>query len=375
MATPAASCYAQGMARRFENKVVWITGGGSGIGRALALAFADEGATVAMTTASGFELPYTKLTDRNGRIQSTNPAFTAITGFAADEVLGQNPRILQSGMQSRDFYDAMWQSITDTGHWQGEIVNRRKNGEAYTQWLNINAVKDGSSRVTHYVGVTFDISELKASERIKDEFIATVSHELRTPLANLKAYADLLNIEEGIDEHDYSGPVVKRTEHRAGVIKVAGSDGGPSERDEPIFEAAAIAQRATGCPILTHCENGTGALEQVALLGHPRQRLGAEGREALGGRGREGDGPARGEGVPPRPLGGVGEVDSMLSEVGRGLHVVRAVRMLRDAHGVENGRASTLRFDFLRRVVRTGISSSVAYSLLNRTAASATLDS
>jgi phosphotriesterase-related protein len=80
--------------------------------------------------------------------------------------------------------------------------------------------------------------------------------------------ADLFvaDIEDGIDELDYSGPVVRRTEHRAGVIKVAGSDGGPSQRDRRVFEAAAAAHRRTGAPILTHCEAGTGALEQVRLL-------------------------------------------------------------------------------------------------------------
>ena len=74
------------------------------------------------------------------------------------------------------------------------------------------------------------------------------------------------DIEEGIDAHDYSGPVVMRTPYGAGVVKVAGSDSGPSARDVPIFIAAAEAHRRTGVPILTHCENGTGALEQVRLL-------------------------------------------------------------------------------------------------------------
>ncbi|MEZ4596007.1 MAG: aryldialkylphosphatase [Chloroflexota bacterium] len=74
------------------------------------------------------------------------------------------------------------------------------------------------------------------------------------------------DIIEGIDALDYGSPIVKRTSHRAGVIKVAGSADGPSDRDARFFEAAAAAQRATGCPILTHCENGTGALEQAALL-------------------------------------------------------------------------------------------------------------
>ncbi len=80
--------------------------------------------------------------------------------------------------------------------------------------------------------------------------------------------ADLFvaDIEDGIDELDYNGPIVKRTEHRAGVMKVAGSTDGPSARDEKVFAAAAMAQRRTGCPILTHCEGGTGALEQVELL-------------------------------------------------------------------------------------------------------------
>lgn len=74
------------------------------------------------------------------------------------------------------------------------------------------------------------------------------------------------DLEIGIDALDYGGPVVRRTPHRAGVIKVAGSEGGPSPRDARIFAAAALAQRRTGCPILTHCEHGTGAIEQLELL-------------------------------------------------------------------------------------------------------------
>ncbi len=163
-------------------------------------------ATVFENTSEGI-----MITDRHGRILSTNPAFTAITGFAADEVIGQNPRILQSGTQTRDFYDEMWRSIADTGHWQGEIVNRRRNGEAYTQWLNINAVEDGSGRVTHYVGVTFDISELKASERMKDEFIATVSHELRTPLTSIHGSLSLLE----------SDTAAKSPQQTAELIRIA----------------------------------------------------------------------------------------------------------------------------------------------------------
>jgi phosphotriesterase-related protein len=74
------------------------------------------------------------------------------------------------------------------------------------------------------------------------------------------------DIADGIDAYDYSAPIVRRTTHRAGIIKIAGSDGGPSGRDRRVFEAAAEAHRRTGAPILTHCEGGSGALEQVRLL-------------------------------------------------------------------------------------------------------------
>jgi phosphotriesterase-related protein len=80
--------------------------------------------------------------------------------------------------------------------------------------------------------------------------------------------ADLFvrDVNDGIDAYDYAGPVVRRTNFRAGIVKVAGSDGGPSPRDRRVFEAAAEAHRRTGVPILTHCEGGTGAIEQVRLL-------------------------------------------------------------------------------------------------------------
>jgi phosphotriesterase-related protein len=80
--------------------------------------------------------------------------------------------------------------------------------------------------------------------------------------------ADLfaLDVTDGIDAYDYAGPVVHRTAHRAGVLKVAGSDGGPSDRDRRVFEAAAEAHRRTGVPILTHCEAGTGGVQQIQLL-------------------------------------------------------------------------------------------------------------
>ena len=84
------------------------------------------------------------------------------------------------------------------------------------------------------------------------------------------------DIEDGIDERDYGGPIVRRTEIGAGIVKVAGSDGGPSARDLPIFRAAAAVHRRTGVPVHTHCEGGTGGIEQLRVLlvaGGPADRI------------------------------------------------------------------------------------------------------
>lgn len=104
------------------------------------------------------------LTDARGHIVDINPAFTRITGYALDEVLGKNPHVLSSGREDLDFYRDMWSEIETNGHWEGEIWNRRKNGEVYPEWLNINPVRNKSGTLTNYVGIFSDISERKAAE-------------------------------------------------------------------------------------------------------------------------------------------------------------------------------------------------------------------
>lgn len=104
------------------------------------------------------------ITDAENRILNVNPAFTEITGYTEPEASGKSPSLLQSGFHDRAFYQAMWQSIEKTGHWQGEVWNRRKSGETYPQWLTINAVRGDNDVVTNYVGVFADVSRLKHSE-------------------------------------------------------------------------------------------------------------------------------------------------------------------------------------------------------------------
>ncbi|MEC0239200.1 MFS transporter [Paenibacillus dokdonensis] len=97
------------------------------------------------------------VTDLNGRINAVNPAFTKLTGYTEEEVIGKNPSVLKSGRQSTDFYSIMWAEIKEQGSWQGEIWNRRKNGEEYLELLTINAVKDESGDIIQYVGTFSDI--------------------------------------------------------------------------------------------------------------------------------------------------------------------------------------------------------------------------
>lgn len=105
------------------------------------------------------------VTDACGAICKVNATFERITGYRAEEVLGENPRILSSGRHSADFYRAMWDSIHRQGSWEGEVLNRRKNGEIYPQWVTISAVKDSAGQTSHYVATLSDISLRRAAEQ------------------------------------------------------------------------------------------------------------------------------------------------------------------------------------------------------------------
>jgi diguanylate cyclase (GGDEF)-like protein/PAS domain S-box-containing protein len=129
------------------------------------------------------------LTDVHGTIVAVNRAFVEITGYSEAEVLGRNPRILQSGRQDETFYRDMWAALAATGRWRGEIWNRRKDGEVYPEWMTISAVKDGQGRTTHYVSVSSDIGEAKEAQNQLD-FLA--HHDALTGLPNRALLQDRL---------------------------------------------------------------------------------------------------------------------------------------------------------------------------------------
>jgi diguanylate cyclase (GGDEF)-like protein/PAS domain S-box-containing protein len=136
----------------------------------------QKSATIFENTLDGI-----MVTDAASHIVAVNPAFVKITGYSELEVLGKNPRMLNSGRQDGNFYQRMWKHLHQDGYWQGEIWNRRKDGEIYAEWLTINVIKDEDEAVVKYIGVFADITKLKKSQEAY-EFLA--HHDPLTALPN-----------------------------------------------------------------------------------------------------------------------------------------------------------------------------------------------
>ena len=107
----------------------------------------------------------TIITDAHNCIVAVNPAFTTLTGYTAAEALGKTPSLLASGLQASDFYAEMWHHIRTHGTWQGEVLNRRKDGTLYPQWLSINTVRDGNGHITQHIAVMSDLTAAKAAQQ------------------------------------------------------------------------------------------------------------------------------------------------------------------------------------------------------------------
>ncbi|TNC94224.1 MAG: diguanylate cyclase with PAS/PAC sensor, partial [Gallionellaceae bacterium] len=132
------------------------------------------------------------ITDADNNILNVNPAFTQLTGYTASDVVGKNPNILNSGRQDKAFYKEMWNSLHKIGYWQGELWNRRKNGEVYVEWLTIDVVFNKDGRIARHIAFFSDITEKKKA----DELIwnhANFDH--LTQLPNRRLFRDRLGQE------------------------------------------------------------------------------------------------------------------------------------------------------------------------------------
>ena len=128
-------------------------------------------------------------TDADNRIVEVNPAFTALTGYTRDEVLGRNPSLLSSGRQGPDFYKAMWHDLTTQGHWQGELWNQRKNGEVFAEWLTINTIYHPDGSVHRRVALFSDVTQKKLAEEL---IWKQANFDALTGLPNRRMFLDRL---------------------------------------------------------------------------------------------------------------------------------------------------------------------------------------
>jgi len=146
------------------------------------------------------------ITDAEGTIQRVNPAFEAVTGYAADEVIGCTPAVLQSGYHDTAFYADMWSTLECQGWWSGEVWNRRRDGTVYPQWESITALHDRRGAVTHYVAVFHDISEQK---RLEQALAEQATHDRLTGLINRARLEELL---------EYEHERIQRSGHGCSVV-------------------------------------------------------------------------------------------------------------------------------------------------------------
>ena len=187
------------------------------------------------------------ITDADERILRVNRAFRELTGYTEEEVLGQTPRLLRSGRQDSAFYAAMWSDLQETGHWQGEVWNQRKDGRVYPGLLSISAVRDAAGVATHYVGVCADLSRIKASEERLD-FLA--HHDALTGLPNRLLFS--VRLQHGIDIARRDGSLLALLALDLDRFKDVNDSYGHAAGDELLRQAAErLTRRLRGADTVT----------------------------------------------------------------------------------------------------------------------------
>jgi PAS domain S-box-containing protein len=164
------------------------------------------------------------ITDPHGHIEYVNPAFVNSTGYSFAEVMGENMSIINSGNHEKAFFSEMWKKIKSGGDWQGEILNRRKDGTSFWEFVSISSVTNRHGEITHYVAIKDDISKRKLVEeahkqakekaeendRLKSAFLANMSHEIRTPMNAIVGLSGLMaDPELSFEEKENFSAIIK----------------------------------------------------------------------------------------------------------------------------------------------------------------------
>jgi polar amino acid transport system substrate-binding protein len=173
------------------------------------------------------------ITDPDGTIEYVNPTFTEVSGYSAEEAVGQNPRVLNAGIQSAEFYKEMWDTIMAGNVWQGEFANKKKNGDIFWENATISPIRNPADQVTHFVAVKEDITDRKRAEqelekaketaeeatRAKSDFLANMSHEIRTPMNAIIGMSHLcLGTDMKPRQRDYIEKVYGSAKSLLGII-------------------------------------------------------------------------------------------------------------------------------------------------------------
>ena len=174
------------------------------------------------------------VTDRRGRIEYVNPHFSHLTGYSFEEVSGQNPRILKSGLHPPEFFKQLWDQILAGKDWHGDLFNKKKNGENYWESASISPIKNDAGEITHFVVVKEDITERKrvaaelqrakeaaeAATQAKSTFLANMSHEIRTPMNAILGFSQLMQRDPALTlgQKHHLGTISRSGEHLLALI-------------------------------------------------------------------------------------------------------------------------------------------------------------
>jgi PAS domain S-box-containing protein len=234
------------------------------------------------------------VTDPDGTISYVNPCFKRLTGYSAEEAIGNNPRILKTEFTSPGTFPDMWSKLYSGQEWSGELCNKKKDGSLYWEMAHLFPVIDGEGTITHFAAVKEDITERKqveeelqrakkvaeAANNAKSEFLANMSHEIRTPMNAITGMAYLaLQTDLDAQQRDYVGKVLGASESLLGIINdildFSKIEAGKLDLEEVTFDLSEVLGQVDNIMVVRAEEKGIGITSSLSpdvprmLIGDP----------------------------------------------------------------------------------------------------------